>query len=117
MLSLRELTLTDPPTFQVVTWKSDSIPVNTDQTCLLGGSYTSYIKDQYPINFNYTFKGLADYFPVCFNFPSGHTGNFITKKGCVAACKKAVMTDYPTSKFASKGDRSVLRLQARMLVV
>ena len=32
----------DPPTFQVVTWNSDPIRVNTDQPHLLGGSYTSY---------------------------------------------------------------------------
>ena len=105
-----------PPTFQVVTWSSDPIRVNTDQPRLLGGSYTSYVKDQYPINFNYTFRGLTDDLPVCFNFPSGHTGNFITpaKKGCVGVSKKAVLTDSPTSKFALKGDRSVWVLQAHM---
>ena len=54
-----------PPTFQVVTWSSDPIRVNTDQPRLLGGSYTSYVKDQYPINFNYTFRGLTDDLPVC----------------------------------------------------
>ena len=106
--------LPDPPNFQVVTWNSDPIRVNTDQSRLLGGSYTSYIKDQYPINFNYAFKGLADDFPLCFNFPSGHTGNFVTKRGCVGASTKAVMTDSPTSKFASKGDRSVWISQAPM---
>ena len=49
----------DPPTFEVVTWSSDPIRVNTDQPRLLGGSYTSYVKGHYPINFNYTFGGLA----------------------------------------------------------
>ena len=105
-----------PPTFQVVTWSSDPIRVNTDQPRLLGGSYTSYVKDQYPINFNYTFRGLTDDLPVCFNFPSGHTGNFITpiKKGCFGDSKKSVLTDSPTSKFAFKGDQSVWILQAHM---
>ena len=106
--------LPDPPTFQVVTWNSDPIRVSTDQPRLLGGSYTSYTKDQYPINFNYTFKGLADDFPVCFNFPPGLTGDFFTKTGCVGASTKAVMTDSPTSKFASKGDRSAWILRAHM---
>ena len=36
---------------------------------LLGGSYTSYDKDPYPINLNYTFRGLTDDLPLCFNFP------------------------------------------------
>ena len=64
----------DPPTFHIVTWSSDPIRViKTDQPHLLGGSYTSYVKDQYTINFNYTFRGLTNDFPVCFNFPSGHT--------------------------------------------
>ena len=105
-----------PPTFQVVTWSSGPIRVSTDQPRLLGGSYTSYVKDQYPINFNYTFRGLTDNLLVCFNFPSGHTGHFITptRKGCVGASKKAVLTDYPTSKFAFKGDRPVWILQAHM---
>ena len=63
----------DPPTFHIVTWSSDPIRVKTDQPHLLGGSYTSYVKDQYTINFNYTFRGLTNDFPVCFNFPCGHT--------------------------------------------
>ena len=59
----------DPPTFQVVTWNSDPIRVNTDQPHLLGGPYTSYNKDHYLINLNYTFRGLTDDLPLCFNFP------------------------------------------------
>ena len=75
----------DPPTFQAVTWSSDPVQVHTDQPRLLGGSYTSYDRDHYPINFNYTFKGLTDDLPVCFNFPINHTGDFITptKEGCI----------------------------------
>ena len=59
----------DPLTFQEVTQNKDPIPVNTDQPHLLGGSYTSYNKDHYPINFNYSFRGLTDDLPLCFNFP------------------------------------------------
>ena len=70
--------LPDPPTFQVVTWNNDPIRVNTDQPQLLGGFYTSYTKDKYPINCNYTFRGLTDELPVCFNFPTSKTGHFIT---------------------------------------
>ena len=62
--------LPDPPTFQVVTWNNDPIRVNTNQPQLLGGFYTSYTKDKYPINCNYTFRGLTDELPVCFNFPT-----------------------------------------------
>ena len=58
----------DPPTFQVVTWNNHPIRVNTSQPHLLGGSYTSYNKDHYPINFNCTFRGLTDDLPLCFNF-------------------------------------------------
>ena len=85
----------DSLTFQVVTWNSDSIWVHTNQPYLLGGSYTSYDKDHYPINFNYTFRGLANDLPVCFNFPTSHTKNFITptKEGCIGASKKAILTD------------------------
>ena len=62
--------LPDPPTFQVVTWNNEPIRVNADQPQLLGAFYTSYTKDKYPVNFNYTFRGLIDDLPVCFNFPS-----------------------------------------------
>ena len=54
----------NPLTFQVVTWNSDPIRVHTNQPHLLGGSYASCTKDQYPINFNYTFRGLTDKLPV-----------------------------------------------------
>ena len=107
----------DPLTFQVVTWNNDPIWVNTDQLHLLGGSYTSYDKDHYPINFNYTFKELTDDLPLCFNFPHSHTSNPITpsKEGCVGASKKAILTDSPASKFSDKtGDWLVWILQACM---
>ena len=86
--------LPDPPTFQVVTWDNEPIRVNTDQPQLLGGSYTSYTRDKYPINFNYTFRGLTGDFPVCFNFPNDPR-SFITpaKEGCVGASKKIIITD------------------------
>lgn len=97
--------------------EQDPIWVHTNQPHLLGGSSTSYDKDHYPINFNYTFRGLTDDLPVCFNFPSSHTKSFIipTKNGCIGAFKKAILTDSPTSKFTyKKGDWSVWILQARM---
>ena len=83
-----------PPTFQVVNWNNEPIQVNTDQPQILGGSYTSYTRDKYPINFNYTFRGLTDDFPVCFNFPNDPR-SFITttKEGCVGASKKVIITD------------------------
>ena len=101
----------NPPTFQVVTWNSDPIWVHTNQPHLLGGSYASYTKDQYPINFKYTFRGLTDDLPVCYNFPFGHTGSFITptKEGCFGASKKAILTDSSSLRY-----RSVWILQARM---
>lgn len=106
----------DPPTFEVVTWSSDPIRVNTDQPRLLRGSYTSYVKGHYPINFNYTFGGLAHDRPVCFNFPFSHTENFITPttEGYIGASRKAILTDFPTSRFKFKGDGSVWILQAHM---
>ena len=84
----------DPPTFQVVTWNNEPTRVNTDQPQLLGGSYTSYIRDKYPINFTYTFRGLTGDFPVCFNFPNDPR-SFITptNEGCVGASKKIIITD------------------------
>lgn len=97
--------------------EQDPIRVHTNQPHLLGGSSTSYDKDHYPINFNYTFRGLTDDLPVCFNFPPSHTKSFIipTKNGCIGAFKKAILTDSPTSKFTyKKGDWSVWILQARM---
>ncbi|XP_025128657.2 uncharacterized protein LOC112581251 [Bubalus bubalis] len=102
--------LPDPPIFQVVTWNSDPIRVHTNKPRLLGGSYASYTKNEYPINLNYTFRGLTDDLPICFNFPS-HTGNFITptKAGCIGASKKAIITDSPFLTF-----RSVWVLLARM---
>ena len=86
--------LPDPPTFQVVTWDNEPIWVNTDQHQLLGGAYTSYTRDKYPINFNYTFRGLTGDFPVCFNFHNDPR-SFITptKEGCVGASKKIIITD------------------------
>ena len=74
------------------------------------------MKDKYPINFNYTFRGLTDDLPVCFNFPVSHTGNFITptKEGCIGASKKVILTDSPNSKLKFKGHRSVWILQAHM---
>ena len=107
----------DPPTSQVVTWNSDPIRVNTDQPHLLGGSYPSYDKDHYPINFNYTFRGLTDDLPLCFNFPHSHTSDLITpsKEGCVGASKKAILTDSPAPKFSDKtGDWLVWILQAHI---
>ena len=82
----------------------------------MGRSYASYTKDQYPINFNYTFRALTDDLPVSFNFHFGHTGSFITptKEGCIGASKKAILTDSPNLKFAFKRDRSVWVLQTRM---
>ena len=82
----------------------------------MGGSYASYTKDQYPINFSYTFRGLTDDLPISFNFHFGHTGSFITptKEGCIGASKKAILTDSPNLKFAFKRDRSVWILQIRM---
>lgn len=105
-----------PLTFQVVTWNSDPIRVNTDQPHLLGGSYSSYDKDHYPINFNYTFRGLTDDLPLCFNFPHSHTSDLITpsKEGRVGA-SKTILTDSPASKFSDNtGDRLVWILQAHM---
>ena len=67
----------DPPTFQLVTWNSDPLQVHTNQPQLLGGSYTSHTTDKYPINFNFTFRGLTDDLPVCFNFPN-YIESFIT---------------------------------------
>ena len=101
----------DPLTFQVVTWNSDPIRVHTNQPQLLGGSYASYTEDKYPVNFSYTFKGLTDDLPVCFNFPFDHTGSFITptKEGCIGASKKAIITDSPSLNY-----RSVWILLARM---
>ena len=101
----------DTQTFQVVTWNNDPIWVSTNQPHLLGGSYTSYNEDPYPINFNCTFRVLTDDLPLCFNFPR----NLITpfKEGCVGASKKAILTDSPTSIFSNKtGDRLVWILQA-----
>ena len=72
----------DPPSFQVVTWNNDPTRVSTNQPNLLGGSYTSYNKDHYPINFNCTFRGLTDDLPLCFNFPRNLISPF--KEGCVA---------------------------------
>ena len=97
--------------FQVVTWNSDPIRVHTNQPQLLGGSYASYTEDKYPVNFSYTFKGLTDDLPVCFNFPFDHTGSFITptKEGCIGASKKAIITDSPSLNY-----RSVWILLARM---
>jgi hypothetical protein len=93
--------LPDPPTFQVVSWNNEPIRVNTDQPQLLGGFYTSYTKDKYPINFNYTFRGLIDDLPVCFNFPN-NPKSFITptKEGCIGASTKIIVTD--SSKIDSQ---------------
>ena len=93
--------LPDPPTFQVVTWNNEPIRVNTDQPQLLGGFYTSYTKDKYPINFTYTFRGLTDDLSVCFNFPS-NPKSFITptKEGCIGASTKINITD--SSKIDSQ---------------
>ncbi|XP_044803371.1 endogenous retrovirus group K member 6 Env polyprotein [Bubalus bubalis] len=101
----------DPPTFQVVTWNNAPIRVHTNQPHLLGGHYTFYTNEEYPINFNYTFRGLTDDLPVCFNFPFGHTGSFITptKEGCIGASEKAIITDSPSLRY-----RSVWVLLARM---
>lgn len=106
----------DPPTLQVVTWNSDPIPVHTNRPHLLGGAHTLYTKKRYPINFNYTFWGLTEDLPVCFNFPFSHTGSFITptKEGCIGVSKKAILTDSPYSDFISNKQRSVWMLQARM---
>jgi len=59
----------------------------------MGGFYTSYTKDKYPINFNHTFWGLIDDLPVCFNFPS-NPKSFITptKEGCIGASTKIIIT-------------------------
>ena len=81
----------------------------------MGGPYTSYNKDHYPINFNYTFRGLTDDLPLCFNFPGSHTSDLITpsKEGCIGASEKAILTDSPASKFSDKtGDWLVWILQA-----
>ena len=107
--------LPDTPTFHVVTWNNEPIRVNTDQPWLLGGLYSSYTKDKYPINF-YTFRGLTDELPVCFNFSTSKTGNFITptKGGCVGASKKVILTESLTQKPDFKGPWSILTLQAHM---
>ena len=105
----------DPPTFQVVTWNSDPLRVHTNQPQLLGGSYTSYTTDEYPINFNFTFRGLADDLPVCFNFPSDIESFIIPpKEGCVGASKKAVLTHSPASGIEHRGRLALWVLQARM---
>ena len=102
--------LPDPPTFQVITWNNVPIRVNTDQPLLLGGSYTSYTRDKYPINFNYTFRGLTGDFPVCFNFPNDPRSFItLTKEGCVGASKKIIITDSWSSRH-----RSACVLLARM---
>ena len=108
--------LPGPPTFQVVTWNNEPIRVNTDQPQLLGGLYTSYTKDKHPINFNYTIRRLTDELPVCFNFPTSKTGNFVTptKEGCVGASKKVILTESLTQKPDFKGPWSILTLQAHM---
>ena len=76
------------------------LTVNTNKPHLLGGSYTSYDKDYYPINFNYTFRVLTDDPPLCFSFPRDLTTP--SKEGCVRASKKAILTDSPASKFSDK---------------
>ena len=105
----------DPPNFQVVTWNNDPLRVHTNQPQLLGGSYTSYTTDEYPINFNFTFRGLADDLPVCFNFPSDIESFIIPpKEGCVGASKKAVLTHSPASGIEHRGRLALWVLQARM---
>ena len=76
------------------------LTVNTNKPHLLRGSYTSYDKDYYPINFNYTFRVLTDDPPPCFSFPRDLTTP--SKEGCVRASKKAILTDSPASKFSDK---------------
>ena len=99
-----------PPTVQVVNWNNEPIRVNTDQPLLLGGSYTSYTRDKYPSNFNYTFRGLTGDFPVCFNFPNDPRSFItLTKEGCVGASKKIIITDSWSSRH-----RSACVLLARM---
>ena len=103
------------PTFQVVTWNCDPLRVHTNQPQLLGGSYTSHTTDKYPINFNFTFRGLTDDLPVCFNFPN-YIESFITtpKEGCIGASKKAILTHSPASSIELRGRLAVWMLQARM---
>ena len=107
--------LPDPPTFQVVSWNNEPIRVNTDQPQLLGGFYTSYTKDKYLINFNYTFRGLIDDLPVCFNFPS-KPKSFITptKEGCIGASTKIIITDSSKIDSQSLRHRVVWVLVARL---
>ena len=92
--------LPDASIFQVVFWNNEPIRVNTDQPQLLGGSYTSYIRDKYPINFTYTFRGLTGDFPVCFNFPS-NPKSFITptKEGCIGASTKNKYNRFLKNRF------------------
>ena len=108
--------LPDPLTFQIVSWKNDPIRVNTNQPQLLGGFYTSYTEDKYPINFNYTFRGLNDELPVCFNFPTSKIGHFITttKEGYVGASEKVILTESPTQKPNFKKPHSVWILRAHL---
>ena len=107
--------LPDPPTFQVVTWNNEPIRVNADQLQLLGAFYTSYTKDKYPINFNYTFRGLIDDLPVCFNFPN-NPKSFITptKEGCIGASTKIIVTDSSKIDSQSLRHRVVWVLVARL---
>ena len=105
----------DPPTFQVVNWNSDPLSVHTNQPQLLGGLYTSYITDEYLINFNLTFRGLVDNLPVYFNFPN-NIESFVTppKEGCVGASKKAILTHSPASSIEHRGRLAVWMFQAHM---
>ena len=89
--------------------------IHTNQPQLLGGSYTSHTTDKYPINFNFTFRGLTDELPVCFNFPN-YIESFITtpKEGRIGASKKAILTRSPASIIELRERLAVWMLQARM---
>ena len=92
-------------------WFPEEDTVNLDTWEKVGKQlktyYTSYVKGQYPVNLNYTFKGLTDDLPVCFSFPASHTRDLITptKEGCIGASKKAILTDSSSSKFHKKGSQ------------
>ncbi|XP_070313017.1 endogenous retrovirus group K member 25 Env polyprotein-like [Odocoileus virginianus] len=106
----------DPPTLQVVPWTESPLRVTTNAPRLLGGSWTSHSLKSYPINLNFSFHGLVEGIPICFNFPLEGTRGLITptKEGCVQTSKKAIITDSPLNKGKKGSKRFVWVLLGQM---
>lgn len=86
-----------PTPFLGVTWAKSPMQIHTPRPHPLGGWYTSYFYDNYPINLNFTFWGRTDGLSLSFNFPYNKNLIMPLKEKYIGASKKAVKTELPQS--------------------